>query len=281
MARAMLCLGETTRTMNMSTLNPRLSQALLGLGLALAAGGCEQRTKVDGQLGELGRIEFTYARSCFFGCLVDQPLLAGTHETIRLEGESGSQPDITVKSADEDVAEVALDRQCYCEREDTTGRIDVALDGHCDDPWHMVCENKILVGALEPGDALIEVHSEDGSLIDRVEVHVKEAERARFFGRLPDELGENDGDSFSLAADSRLELRVELYDEDGIELLAPEGVTWRATDPDVATLNAFLIGAGEEVSAGRDILVETHAAGTTTVEVDVPGLLAEVEIEVE
>ena len=52
-------------------------------------------------------------------------------------------------------------------------------------------------------------------------------------------------------------------------------------DPEVATLNAFLIGAGEEVSAGREMTIETHAAGETTVEIDVPGLQAEVTIEVE
>ena len=94
-------------------------------------------------------------------------------------------------------------------------------------------------------------------------------------------LGEQADDRFTLPADSRLELRLELYDEDGIELLAPEGVTWRVSDPAVATLNAFLIGAGEEVSAGRDMVVETHAAGEATVEIDVPGLRASVDIEVE
>jgi hypothetical protein len=257
-----------------------LKLAPIALALLLFATGCEQRTTVNGEIGELGRLVFTYARSCFFGCLLDQPLLVGTRETIRIEGEAGNAPKVDVRSTDESVAEVALERQCYCEREDTTGRIDVALDGMCEEPWQMVCENKILVGARAAGDAKIEVLREDGSVLDRVTVHVKEAARARFFGTLPDALGEEAGDSFSLEAESRLELRLELYDEDGIELLAPEGVTWRVTDPEVARLNVFLVGSGDEVVAGRDVVVETLAAGETTVEIDVPGLTAAIDVEV-
>lgn len=258
----------------------RRKLAPLALGIVLFTAGCEERKTVDGQLGELGRVEFTYARSCFFGCLLNQPLLVGTRETIRIEGEPGNAPKVEVRSTDPSVAEVALERQCYCEREDTTGRIDVALDGRCEEPWRMVCENKILVGARAAGDAKVEVLREDGSVLDRVTVHVKEAARARFFGTLPDRLGEEAGDSFRLAAESRLALRLELYDEDGIELLAPEGVTWRVTDPEVATLDVFLVGRGEEVIAGRDVIVETLIAGETTVEIDVPGLTAAIDVEV-
>jgi hypothetical protein len=258
----------------------RLVLVPIALGIVLFVVGCVERKTVDGQLGELGLVEFTYARSCFFGCLLNQPLLVGTRETIRVEGEPGNKPKVDVRSTDESVIEVALDRQCYCEREDTTGRIDVALDGECEEPWRMVCENKILVAARAAGDAKVEVLREDGTVLDRVTVHVKEAARARFFGTLPDALGEEAGDSFSLSAESRLSLRLELYDERGIELLAPEGVTWRVTDPELARLNVFLVGAGEEVVAGRDVVVETLAAGETTVEIDVPGLTAAIDVEI-
>jgi hypothetical protein len=259
----------------------RCSLALAAVfAVAFAASGCETRKTVDGQLGELGRIEFTYTRSCFFGCLVDQPLLVGTRETMRLEGEAGSAPKLSVRSTNDSVADFGLERQCFCEREGTTGRIDVALDGMCEEPWQLICENTVQVGALEAGEAKVEVLSENDSVIDRVAVHVKEADRARFFATLPDEVGEQAGDSFSLAAESRLELRLELYDEDGIELLAPEGVTWRVTDPGAATLDAFLVGSGEEVIAGRDIVVETLTAGETSVEIDVPGLTAAIDIEI-
>ena len=268
-----------------SALCLRLSRARLVLGfalsVALAATGCEKKETVAGQIGELGRVEFTYSRSCFFGCLVAQPLLAGTRETMRVKGEAANAPGISVRSDEESVVEVALERQCYCERKDTTGRIDVALDGACDEPWRMTCENTIHVGAQQAGDAKVELLEEGGSVIDRITVYVREAARARFFGTLPGALGEEDGDSFSLEADSRLDLRLELYDEDGLELLAPEGVSWRVADPEVATFNAFLIGAGEEVVAGRDIVVETHAAGETTVEIDVPGLTATIDVVVE
>jgi hypothetical protein len=259
----------------------RFRHALAATALLLTLGGCEERKTVDGQLGELGRIEFTYTRSCFFGCIVDQPLLAGTREVIRLDGPSAARPKMSASAVDEDVAKVAMDRQCYCARKDTTGRVDVALDGMCEEPWEMTCENKIIIEAREPGDTQIEVHDENDLLVDRVTVRVKQADRARFFGTLPDEVGEEMGDRFALPAESRLQLRLELYDESGIELLAPEGVTWSVSDPEVATLNAFLIGAGAEVSAGRDMVVETHDAGVASIEIEVPGLRAAIDVEVE
>lgn len=260
----------------------RLPQALLFFGLtglaALAALGCESTRKVDGQLGERGRITFWYARSCFFGCLIDQPLLTGTGETIRL-GEDGNAPDLTVRSSDEDVLGVGLERQCYCEREKVTGRIAIANDGTCMEPWQLACENSIEVTARAAGDAKVEV-LRDGQVIDRVTARVRDAERARFYATLPDEVGEVAGDGFTVAAGGMIALRLELYDEDDVELLAPEGVTWRVSDPEVAKLSAFLIGAGAEVEAGRDVMLETEAPGEARVEIEVPGLTAAIDVEV-
>jgi hypothetical protein len=257
---------------------PSLVLALATTLISLAAAACEKHETVDGQLGELGKVEFTYQRSCFFGCLIEQPLLVGTREAIQVTGP-GNDPKIEVRSDEEEVLSVAMERQCYCERQDTTGRLDVAIDGSCQQPWSMTCENRIQVGAHRPGYAKIEL-LRGNTLIDRVTAYVKEASRARFFGTLPDALGETDDDNFELSVGSQLELRVELYDEDGLELLAPEGVAWRVSDPEVATLQALLVGAGEEVQAGREITLKTHAEGETTVEVDVPGLTAMIDVEV-
>lgn len=247
--------------------------------VVLVAAGCEKKETVEGQLGELGRVQFTYARSCFFGCLLEQPLLVGTRETIRVT-DAGNDPRVKARTEDDEVIELAVERQCHCKREDTTGQIDIALDGTCEEPWFMSCENLIQVGALQAGDALLELRDGSDALVDRITVHVEEADHARFFGTLPNALGERDDDTFELPVDSRLELRVELYDEQGLELLAPEGVTWRVADPEVATISAFLSGEGAQVEAGREIVVDTHDPGETTVEVEVPGLTAEVTVEV-
>ena len=252
---------------------------LVCAGLACTALGCEKNEISEGSIGELGRVQFTYSRSCFFGCLLNQPLLAGTRETIKVT-DSGNDPRVTVKSDDEDVAEVAVERQCYCAREDTTGRLDVEIDGMCAEPWFKTCENLIQVGTNEPGDAKVELYNASNALIDRITVHVERADHARFFGTLPDALGEEESDAFNLPADGQLELRVELYDEDGLELLAPTGVLWRSADPAIATLNAFLIGAGPEVEAGRDIVVKALAEGETTIELQVPGITTQVTVEV-
>jgi len=258
------------------TKRPYLALAAAVFGLTASA--CEKHETVDGQLGEFGKVQFTYGRSCFFGCLIEQPLLVGTRETIRVTGP-GNDPDIEVRSDEEKVLTVAMERQCYCERQDTTGRLDVAIDGRCQEPWSMTCENKIQVGAHRAGYAKVEL-LRGTTLIDRVTAYVKEAHRARFFGTLPDALGETDDEDFALGTGSQLELRVELYDEDGLELLAPEGVTWRVSAPEVATLQALLIGTADEVEAGRDITLNAHAEGETTVELEVPGLTAMVDVEV-
>jgi hypothetical protein len=257
----------------------QLIQITTGASLMLLAAGCKEEKTVPGDLGELGRVQFTYSRSCFFGCLLGQPLLVGTRETIRVT-DAGNDPDISVRTRDEDVIELAVERQCHCKRKDTTGQLDIALDAMCEEPWYLSCENLIQVGALAAGETMLELYNERDQLLDQIPVIVAQADRARFFGTLPDALGEQDSDTFDVPAASRLELRVELYDEDGLELLAPEGVTWRVVDPEVATLSAFLIGAGDEVEAGRDIVVETLAPGETEVEIEVPGLTTSVTVEV-
>lgn len=264
--------------MNTNALHRLHFYTALAILAALCAAGCKEEKTVTGQLGEAGIVEFKYTRSCFFGCILEQPLLVGARETIRVS-EPGNGPDVDCRVEDEDIAEIALERQCYCVREDTTSRLDVAIDGRCQPPWTMSCENSIEIGALAPGETKLEL-LRDGDVLDRVAIFVKEAERARFFATLPDAIGEVDGENFRVATGDRLELRVELYDDTGLELLAPEGVTWTVSDPAVATLEALLVGAGEQVEAGRDIAVEALAEGETNIAIDVPGLTAGIDVEV-
>jgi hypothetical protein len=251
--------------------------------LATLGAGCQKLDPEGGDaatLGDLGRVDFKYRRSCFFGCPLAQPLLSGTRESIELSGP-GNDPDVRVRSSDRDVLVVAVERACHCVREDSTNRLDIALNAECADPWTKACENRVLVEAVAPGEAMLELLDEDGMLVDRAEVLVREAASAEVFATLPDALGEQAGHSFAFGLGEQLALRVELYDEAGLSLLAPEGVTWRSADPQIATLTAFLLGSGEEIEVGRDVSVEAHAAGTTQIAIEVPGLTYEVDVEIE
>src|SRR4051794_30329765 len=57
-----------------------------------ALAGCAQGQDVaNGSRGELGHVEFNYQRSCFFGCSLAQPLLAGTRERIGLSDSGDAE----------------------------------------------------------------------------------------------------------------------------------------------------------------------------------------------
>jgi hypothetical protein len=251
--------------------------------LCVVWAGCDDGTdKSSGTPGERGRVQFSYARSCFFGCPLEQPLLVGTRERIDLSG-AGDIESLEVTSSDESIAEFAVERACFCERSDSTRRLDIAEDAKCDAPWHKHCDNHVLVQANDAGDAWLELHDaeKDGVMIDRARVQVEEAHSAHFEGTLPHRLGPISGTRFELTPGDSLELEMTLYDVHGRSLLAPEGVTWRTDDDAVATLSAFLIGSGPEVSAGLQITVQAVSAGLATLSADVPGLEnAEVDIRV-
>src|SRR4051794_30674846 len=97
----------------------RYLAAILVFGLVGSA-GCKDDGSEDGTPGELGRVAFTYQQSCFFGCPLEQPLLAGTRETIAVTG-AGDEEGVTAQSSDEGVAELAIEHACYCERDDEHG----------------------------------------------------------------------------------------------------------------------------------------------------------------
>ena len=103
---------------------------------------------------------------------------------------------------------------------------------------------------------------------------------ARFTATLPNQLGPTSGTSFELAAGQSLGLALTLYDEDGLELLAPEGVAWHVDDVGVATISGFLTGTGADVHAGLSVNVQATGAGDTEVHIAVPGLDTSVEMHV-
>lgn len=253
---------------------------LLSCCLVLALLGCGDQS-VAATLGEQGRVEFQFRRSCFFGCPLEQPLLKGARETIDVDG-AGDDEDVQVSVSDRDVLDFAVERECVCRRSsESGGGLQIAEDASCQSPRKKHCDNMILVEALKVGESFVELHDEDGDLIDRAEVFVRKADSALFEAIYPDRLGSFEGTEFELSSDESIDVEVTLYDAEGVELLAPEGVHWAMADPDVAIVNAWLIGRGEQVDAGLGVSVEGVGKGATELSVDVPGLEATVDIIVD
>lgn len=267
----------------MHALTPRtpvthlFASTALALGLASCADleGGDETT-----LGERGRVGFAYDRSCFFDCPIEQPLLVGTRETIQLTGP-GDDEGIRARTSDDDLIELAVERDCFCERRDGhPGRLEIADDATCEDAWRKHCDNLVLVRAKKAGDARLELRDHQDELVDAIELHLRKAHAAAFFATHTDRLGTQEATSLELAEGEQVDLEVELYDAQGLVLLAPEGVTWRIEDDGVASVSAWLIGTGAEVEAGLTVTVQARAPGTTDVHVVVPGLDASIPLRV-
>jgi hypothetical protein len=246
-----------------------------------SAAGCKKvEAGEDHTRGELGRVSFNYKRSCFFGCPLEQPLLAGTRERIGLTG-AGDDEGVHVRSNNPEHAEFALERECFCERSDNAGgRIQIADDARCEEPFHKHCDNDVLVQAGSAGAATLELLDARDRPIDRASVRVADAAEAEFEATFADHLGAISGDDFELTAGQSFDLALALFDDEGRKLLAPEGVHYRVQDADVATVTAFLLGGGAELRAGLAVVVDGKTAGETMLSVDVPGLEAAVMIRV-
>jgi hypothetical protein len=255
---------------------PLLCFVLLLL-LVVANPGCEPRGR-DAALGELGNVELSYRRSCFFGCTLAQPLLLGTREEIALSAR-GDDETRSVKSDAEDVAEFALDRTCYCERDSPDDRIEIDEDASCKAPRKKRCEALVGVLARGEGEATLTLLDEAGRTLERGTVYVREAKSARFRVEYPMELG-GVVERIELEPGQKAEVELRLYDADGVWLLAPEGVLWHSDSADVAQVTAFLIGGGKDVLAGSNVTVEAKAQGNAELGIDVPGLATTIPIHV-
>jgi hypothetical protein len=258
---------------------PVLARFGLCAAAAALAACAPEEGKSSGTRGELGHVDFTYQRSCFFGCPLEQPLLAGTREQIELSAQ-GDADGLRVKSSRPAVAKFAIERACYCERSDNDSRLDIREDAKCTGVWRKHCDNQVLVEALDPGETWLELRTADDALIDRARVLVHEAHDAQFAATLPDRLGPDEGTRFDLADGQSLDLDVTLYDADGRKLLAPEGVDWHVDDIQIATLSGFLIAPGADVHDGLGVVVKAAGPGDTSVHVEVPGLSDDVAIHV-
>jgi hypothetical protein len=242
--------------------------------LSLVTTACDDGPPTDGTVGDYGRVSFRYQRSCFFGCPLEQPLLAGTREAIGLS-DAGDVPGLKTASNNRNVAEFAVEARCYCEHQnDESVQVDIALDAECDAGYRKHCDNTVLVQANDAGDATLTLKKGDGQIIDSVEVHVREAKRAAVVAKVENELAPHEVDTLALKVNESVELNAALYDTTGKKLLAPEGVTWRVSsqDNDVAEVSAFLVAAGPEINASLDATLHAIAAGKGTLHIEVPGL---------
>jgi len=252
----------------------------LWIGCAAALLGCKPEDDPEGTLGLQGRIEFSYRGGCFFGCPLEQPMLAGSSQTIDVSAP-GDVEGAKVRSSNQSVAEVALERECRCERDDFEGELQIANDATCPRPWNKHCDNRILVQSHAAGRTELTLTEHDGDLLDRVVLDVREADRIDLYVTRDDTVGRKPPSDQTLTEGGKLQLEAELYARDGLELLAVDAVQWHSSAPEVAVISAFLLGRGGDVEAGNQVTIEAIAEGEATITVEVPSASAELELVVE
>jgi hypothetical protein len=150
--------------------SPFPSTLLLAVSAA-ALPGCSFHLPAPGSWtpGEEGRANFSYVNltSCFFGCELSRPLMAGTTESITIKGDAlpaglvFGTDDIDVLGVAEDTAPL---QTCSCPHSGSCGP---------DDP-HASCSFTygVSVQALAPGKAQLLAVTGDGSLFDALPVSV-------------------------------------------------------------------------------------------------------------
>jgi hypothetical protein len=251
----------------------------LGGALVLMS-ACAKNAHHSGTVGDKGEVEFNYqGAGCFFGCPLEQPLLVGTHTTITVS-DAGDVHGLRVEASKPSVADFAVERACKCVRKDGNGgELMVAENGSCTGLWEKHCDNTLLVQTKAQGKTLLELRDGKGVLIDQVEVIAHEAASAAIEATYPDRLGKVEVSDLMFHPDETVQLEASLYDSDGLELLAPEGVHWAVDDDSIAIVIAFL-KSGKELDDGTGVGVQSKAEGMTSLTLTVPGLQRTLGIDV-
>lgn len=251
----------------------------LGGALVLMS-ACAKNAPHEGTVGNEGEVEFNYqGAGCFFGCPLEQPLLVGTQTSIAVS-DPGDVHGLQVKASKPAVADFAVERACKCVRKDgNDGELMVSENGSCTGIWAKHCDNTVLVQTKARGTTLLELRDGKGALIDEVEVIAHEAARATIEATYTNRLGKVEVSDLMLQADDTVQLEASLYDADGLELLAPEGVHWAVDDDSIAIVIAFL-KSGKELDDGTGVGVQAKAEGMTSLTMTVPGLQRTLAIDV-
>ena len=252
--------------------------AKTGVGVALLQllllAGCGASSDAEDE----DELDFHYERSCFFGCAMQQPLLIGTRESVGVEGP-GDAAGVTPRSSDEAVARFSLERDCRCEA-DGARSYEIDLEAGCNSGFQKVCDNHFPVDAVGLGDADLELVGASGNIVASTTVRVREAAKLELVGQIDGSLDTTNGYEHELSSGQTLLLEGELFDSDGVKMLAPEGVTWTSQDPSVATVSIWLVGSGQSVTAGLSASVVAEGPGETQVSLAIAGIDPQVTVRV-
>lgn len=240
------------------------SSLVLGI-MGLATAGCDVELG-ESTLGELGRVEFSYTSSCLFGCSLDRALLPDTSGFISVS-DSGDLPGTLASCTAPEIATARVEQSCRCERggDDWAEGTSIGPEEICPEGFEKGCDNVIELSTHAEGDTTLELrHPADGSLIDRVAVHVRQPRSAWL---------EQDGAVLSTASPLRLTVGqsdgvvVRMEDEQGSALLVTGNVTWTISDGEVAGFPQW-IGAPVDALVTDDIVsIQGVGVGETVVSV--------------
>lgn len=191
----------------------------------------------DSTTGELDEIEFGYTTNCIFTCALDQPLMVGTVETLRLEGDAVTS-DITVSSSAPEIAGFRL----------------VADDS---------ASRNVEMVTRAPGRVSLQVHR-GSELLDQVTFSVREPRAIRLETGEGATLAEAKEISTKVGEGTGVTARV--TDADGEELRADSGLVWSVDSGEIAALREWL-SSSSALQSGRNMVVEGVAPGQTTLRV--------------
>ena len=253
----------------------------------LAAGTSACSTQLgESTSGELGRVDFSYGASCFFGCSMDRPVLIGADERVDVTGD-GDAPGVSAKSTDPGVVTFKLRRSCACGKSSGSSAEGMSTDaqGNCPASYTKTCDNAVDMQTVAAGDAKLELYDAGGQLIDRVGVHVRPAKSLRFEQQ---QSGSDQGtpiDQLEVPAGGTATLSAKLFDADGQPLIARHAVTWTSQDPGVAgfpSYSFFKTSPVDDTATDQSdwISVQGVQPGTTSITVQVSGLVQAVPVTV-
>jgi hypothetical protein len=239
-------------------MSPRFFFLIAAAALALPACSADLGSETE---GELGRANFAYAGSCFFGCAIDHPVLAGGRARISVVGKN--LPELTARSSDNAVLTVETHRTYLCCKSagDTAECALGSQNDTCGPGFDKSIEHSLLVRGHRAGSALVALVDAGGNEVDRLRLDVAAASVARV--RLYEEKETRDVAGIELAKDGSIQLEVLFKDESGRALEAQSGVFLKVDDPSIASFDGGLGSVEQGTFLGTPKLVG-RKAGTTT-----------------
>lgn len=264
----------------------RLLPGLMVTALVAAASSACSTQLGQSTTGELGRVDFSYGATCFFGCSMDRPVLVGGSERIDVTGP-GDAKGVTAASTDPAIVEFNLKRSCSCDRSSGNSGEGMSTDaqGNCPAGFEKTCDNSVDMQALAQGDAKLQLFDAQGQLLDRVVVHVRKAASAQFQQSDNGLSNSQPIDQLVVKSGNTVTLSAKLLDADGQALIARDAVTWGSQDKSVAGFPVYTLTSQDSVDDSAQgqsdwITVKGVQPGSTHIKVQVPGLTQAVPVTV-